>query len=591
LARAVKAYLGKEFYEKPADQMAFQSIKKGLPASCCCMEGPMLDDLVSRLTLPPLKLPSGYLQFVRRETRRILSKGWDRCYESFASSAAPPLSACIGGPRSKGGNLGATTFDSSSYLDAVLHGVGVSEGADALAIVVQSAGKPRPLTKFGSEQFLLKPLHSTLYGALSRQKWLLRGPPTARALRRAGFREGSGILVSGDYKSASDGLSIEVAEAILQEAERNSVFVPKEVWSLAKSSLRPTLWTTNGPEMCAFTEWECHGDVSRGQMMGALLCFPLLCLQNRLAFLWAGLGGETPCLINGDDILFQTPLQESVDRWFAVLPSVGLTPEVTKTSVGTSWGTINSTLLEWREGCLEPSWSARFGMFRPADHPGSLGSSFLEFLAGCPSEKRYTCGFEWFKWHIAELRSVGLPLTALGFRGLLARRLAKKFSLLELEGGECPRPFDKHLVGLPSDFVTWVPINDVDEELSALNSREQASHKWAAGWRPVDVEASALRWCLALSAAKVRRNDYPCLDLRFSSDVEFSFLSRNKAVADRRRTTSSKSFLAPLVRRLEVAVFDSVISDGLVEVGRGVPPPYSVQPHPGETSLPGCGAA
>ena len=162
---------------------------------------------------------------------------------------------------------------------------------------------------------------------------------------------------------------------------------------------------------------------------------------------------------------------------------------------------------------------------------------------------------------------------------------------MTLEGGECPRPFDKHLVGLPSDFVTWVPIQDVDGELSSLNSREQASHKWAAGWRPVDVEASALRWCLSLTAAKVRRRDYPSLDLRFTSDAEFLFLSRNRAVADGRGTTSSKSFLAPLVRRLEMAIFDSVISDGLVEVGRGLAPPYSVRPHPGETSLPGRGAA
>ncbi|BBF90578.1 RNA-dependent RNA polymerase [Pyricularia oryzae ourmia-like virus 3] len=589
LARAVKAYLSAENFLDPAAQMSFQSIKKGLPASCSCMEHAMLDDLVSRLMSPPLKLPAGYLRFVRRETNRILHKGWDASYENHCLSAAPPLSSCLGKPRSAGGSLShLENVGQARYLDEVLHGDFPEQEVSALPMVVQSAGKPRPLTKFEGEQFRLKPVHSTLYGALSKKSWLLRGPPTAEKLERAGFRRGKGVLVSGDYKSASDGLSIEVAEAILEIAQKNSVFVPDSIWSLARRSLRPNLWSIDGPEICLATNWEFLGEVTRGQMMGSLLCFPLLCLQNRLAFLWAGFDRRTPCLINGDDILYQTDDQALVDKWFSVLPTVGLEPEVTKTSREEGWGSLNSTLLKWDGETLKVEWTARFGMFVPSEHPGSLGQNYHSFLLGCPTEYRFKAGREWFKWHLSELRSTGLPLPSLGFRGLLSLRLAKLFDLLKLNGGECPRAFDRHLVGLPIDCVTWVPSQEVDTELSSLNSREMAAHKWALGWKPTDVVRSALRWCIDLTLSKRRvgpERAPHALELMYIPDREFLFVVRNLVGDGISRKVIKKSFFEPFAPRAEVALFDSVIADSVVDLNRGQLPAYSLEAGPDETSL------
>jgi hypothetical protein len=559
-ARLVKNFLGRDVSDIPREQLSFQSIKKGLPASCVCMENGLLDKLVRVIGSPPSELPKGYLDFVRRQTADLFKKGWDASYESFCLTTTPPLSSVAvfdpsrpsAGSRSSGGCLGQCGSEQDAFLDAVLHGEGDLGSVKGKLLVVQSAGKPRPLSKFCASTLALKPLHKTLYGSLKKFRWLLTGDPTAEKLRRAGFRFGGGDLVSGDYASATDGLSIEVAQAILETAFSSSIMIPENVKRFALLALRPVLgWDLD------------EVSVSTGQMMGSYLSFPLLCLQNYLAFRWSLRGTKeawkVPVLINGDDILFQK--SGHFDKWCASIQSVGLTVERTKTSVENDWGTINSTLLEWDQESLRPFWSARFGMFRPADHPGSLGKSFLSFLSGLTEPSlRFSAGREWFRWHLGELRSSGVSPVSLGFRGLLSRRLSKLFSLLELPLVEFPRAYDKHSVGYDADFITRHDACALGPEELFQSSLELGAQKWADGWKPIEIDQSCFKYCRSRSECKGRRFDYPCIpDWVFSNENRFRFCLRNQFASVGPKPVSAKAFLSPFPEQTETLVSWSVL--------------------------------
>jgi len=480
--------------------MAFQSIKKILPDSCRCMEAPLIQKVARCFAGSPPALPEGYLQFVKNETSRLFPPGWDKSvYEDFAVTTVPPLSAAVGCPRSSGGVLGSD-IDHSSYLDVVL-GTQRSPYGEYVAelTVVQSAGKPRPLSRQPAEAFVLKPLHKSMYSRLSRKKWLLRGDVTADSLSQfSPHPEWS--LVSGDYASATDGLSIEVAETIMRAVINNSVSVPNSVADYALRSLRPRLVNSRlGIDICATV----------GQQMGSYLSFPLLCIQNRIAFLFAarsfGVAGTTlPCLINGDDILFQAPARFYA-HWVEVLSRVGLVVERSKTSVSTAYGSINSTLLRFRAKALLVVPTVRFGLLRLSEIGIELGESYNDFVSGLKGNLRYRAAALFFSRHVGTLRRLQLSTFELGFRGALAFRLTVKFGLLLGGDRKPPQALVEHSVTLPTGSVTWVREDSLDETARREAAAELAAWRFSVTWER--AKSGKLGWLSGLSSI---RPDQPC---------------------------------------------------------------------------------
>jgi hypothetical protein len=169
---------------------------------------------------------------------------------------------------------------------------------------------------------------------MSKQDWLLRGEATPVSF--AGFERKEGeVFVSGDYESASDNLSIEVAEAILDEIFKGCRYVPSTVKKVAMDSLRCVLVGPNSTGLQA-----------RGQLMGNFLCFPLLCLQNYLAFCFLT-GGRHPVRINGDDIVFRAPVPV-YERWAKGVQDLGLVLSRGKTFVHRRFFSLNSTYFRAR---------------------------------------------------------------------------------------------------------------------------------------------------------------------------------------------------------------------------------------------------
>jgi len=535
LHKAVKRLLSSCPSQVQEEVFAFQSIKKGLPDSCRCMESALLDGLVANIVggVPP-QLPAGYLSFVKKVVGQLFPKGWDTAYEGYCRRLAPPLKGVLEGGRSSGGALGLLRnrdqVDHSDFLEVSLFGrpdhrpLGKLKGA---LQVVQSAGKPRPLTTFSGDGLFLKPLHKTIYDRLSKQRWLSRGDVTADSLRAAGFRSGKGTLVSGDYASATDNLSIEVMEVALQSMLSNSVCVPPNIREFALGSCRPFLYHSREEwlEDLLLRTGSKVGEPRKGQMMGSYLSFPFLCLQNYLAFRWSTrtVAGRIPVIINGDDILFQST--DSVAQvWMETVGSLGLEVERTKTSVSADFGSLNSTLFRWSDGFLSVVPTLRFGMLRPCEYPHSLGKSFNDFLRGISGPVRWRAANVFFQAHIGELRNTSWSLPSLGFRGSLAHRLARVFGLLEgRQSGTPPAAPIAHSVCLPSDLVSEVPLEFCDRGLTELSACETASWKWGVGFSPADREQASIRYCLA--ATQWSFSDFTGLfaQAQCASDAEFSF--------------------------------------------------------------------
>jgi len=544
--------------------MAWQSIKKLLPASCRCQERNMLSDLHFKLSSPARALPKGYLQFARRLVLRIFRRGWDRgLYEDHVLTTSPPLSSTTEHSRSEGGCL-ASDFDYSDFIEACLMGPDFSLDRSAKMIVVQSAGKPRALTKFSPDTLCLRPLHKAVYDKISREKWLNRGDVTTEGLRNAGFRRVEGeFLTSGDYKSATDNLSLEVAEVILQSLLSTAVSVPESVKKAAIGILRPNLFSLE------------HGidfTPTRGQMMGSYLSFPLLCLQNYIAFAWAG-GEDKPCLINGDDILFQSSPEFSRE-WMDTVKHLGLEVEETKTSVSESYGTLNSTLIVRKHGRYVVRQTLRFGMLRECEDVTSLSETFESFLVGIHGNQRYRAGVEFFKWHLGTLKNQRLTTLELGFRGDLAWRITRKFSLLM-----SPLTYDvpflgpDHNVVVPKDRCFFVKPSSLTREDRKKSAREMAAWKFSCEFKSL-AKRSRLDFFLKLSEIRPSAPNFlPYL----SGFGEGSKLSRPTWAETRRWYVTPKvarELTFPLMIEPEEQLppyEDFDVGECLIEVGKFLP--------------------
>lgn len=469
--------------------MAFQSIKKLLPNSCPCLKGGLLSDLHTRLTRPPPSLPPGYLQFAREISREIFADRWDAAWSKKVESFSPSLGSCLGKSRKNGGQLSTLAPDGqSAWQESLLRPQpGSLEGE---LLLVDSSGKPRPLTRFSAEAASLRPLHGLIYDHLSNFPWLLRGDVTAERLKEAGFdfsKSREEPLTSGDYKSATDNLSIEVAEVILDVAWSSSRFVPAGIFRYALAAQRPRLAYEQDDHLVE------HFVPTRGQMMGSYLCFPLLCLQNYIAFRYAermsGLRG-TPVLINGDDILFQSP-QDFSREWMSVVGRLGLEVERTKTSVSHEFGSLNSTLVRWKGGNLVVVPTLRLGMLRECSHPGNLGTSAAIFSRVGPRETWLANCLAFLSWHQHSIVKWNAVASDMGFTGRLLRRAFERFrggrllwrddvlhqmGLDRLPSAPCP-----HNVVMRSQEFVNVPRTEVSKEISRETCVWMASRKWELG--------------------------------------------------------------------------------------------------------------
>nr|QRW41674.1 MAG: RNA-dependent RNA polymerase [Poccolus virus] len=259
------------------------SIKRNLPAGCRFHLPSPRREWESRAFSQPPPTSSAYLDFVRQECRRIFTSNWDRDYDSFVGNHVP-------NPTNRKCHRRADNIwqgRRGEFLTRCLYESEVIRFS-ARYKEVTSAGKLRPLLIFDENIDLLAPLHKCMYSHLMRKRWLLCGSPTEKRMSSTcSYR----YQTSVDLVNATDGLSHDVVLAILGAAWDSSSRVPNSTWLTAANSLCPSVRRMDGST----------GYVSHGQMMGAYLSFPLLCIQSYVAARWAARDVRSRILINGDD--------------------------------------------------------------------------------------------------------------------------------------------------------------------------------------------------------------------------------------------------------------------------------------------------
>jgi hypothetical protein len=341
---------------------------------------PDLIGYAERMSQPAGRPDPGFLSFVEKEVPKIFRPGWDRgLYENAALNATLPASACKQLPRSKGGarvyGINNRWDSHADYVEEVLTRESAFSIAASRVIAVETGGKFRIVSKSDIDANLFRPLHTAMYNHMSRFRWLLRGEAKPSSFR--GFERVDGeVFTSGDYASATDNLNQELQLKLLDLVLSSSSSVPEGIKLSAYQMISGKLSVATSPSSFATYEQK------RGQLMGNLLSFPLLCLVNYLGFRYYC--GNYPVRVNGDDIVFRSP-KEASDRWMKGVEGCGLTLSRGKTLVDQRYFSLNSSLFkaDWKRIASVPMIrSTAFGFKPDSRSVESLHGRWKSFSVG-----------------------------------------------------------------------------------------------------------------------------------------------------------------------------------------------------------------
>lgn len=254
----------------------------------------------------------------------------------------------------------------------------------AEVVAIPEPFKTRIITK--SEALLNyygKPMQKILHRAIKKQRWgFAIGRPIVveDVQKRFSYLKPGWKVVSGDYDGATDEMNVDMT--------RFSFDAVMSYFGISNSA-KEILWKSLGEQILIYEETlnayknepgyaeavqlvRDLGEVTQtnGQLMGSILSFIFLCINNAGAFLasvrrwgelfpeeYEELFGDIPTewltiddvesvfelVINGDDILFKGP-QSLIDIWLMVTESGGLIPSIGKNYQSREFFTVNSML-------------------------------------------------------------------------------------------------------------------------------------------------------------------------------------------------------------------------------------------------------
>jgi len=316
--------------------MSLFLFRKVVPA-----EQPSIEEFVERAQVPSPEPDADFLKFAGQLVDKIFETGWDAKYDSYVDNGSIGTSTCEEGGCSRFVYMEEHGEDARENYGRVCkgHDVGYDLGHHTARLKnVFTAGKYRTISIPCVDHHHLRPLHRLFYDHLSRQGWLLRGDaePGKFEKKSSMFSRVSGeVFVSGDYEGATDNLNNHIQHFLLDRVLSRCSSVPESIRSYALDSLHPTLF---------WHEDRAGVELLRGQMMGFLLSFPLLCLVNYVTFKYH-VRRKVPVKVNGDDIVFRARLDEA-SAWATGVRDAGLKLSLGKTLVSRSFFSLNSTLFK-----------------------------------------------------------------------------------------------------------------------------------------------------------------------------------------------------------------------------------------------------
>lgn len=310
------------------------SIKRNLPPGCRRHTPSSRETWVSHVTSQPPPPSAEFLAFLKAEVTRLFPAGWDSSYDFHVGKYVPNPSARK--PLlSRADHLWAGRR--SEFLTLTTQEALLPSRLTGRFKEVPSAGKCRPMLIFDESVDLLAPLHTLMYSHLRKSTdWLLCGPPTEERMASVCV---NAYQTSVDLVAATDGLHHAAIHTILDALFFTSVKIPRSLRAFAKTAVQP-FFEVEGVE---------H-QVRHGQMQGAYLSFPLLCVQSYCAARWAArFDCGATFLVNGDDCVISASRGVTVQDY----PS-GYRLNSDKTIVAENVAEVNSTAFlrqgsRWRE--------------------------------------------------------------------------------------------------------------------------------------------------------------------------------------------------------------------------------------------------
>jgi hypothetical protein len=314
--------------------------------------------------------------------------------------------------------------------------------------------------------------------------------------------------------------------------------------------------------------------VVRGQLMGSLLTFPVLCLYNYVCFRHLTRDPTIPVKVNGDDIVFRAR-REVADVWLSGVTSLGLRLSIGKTLLSSSVFSLNSTFFRAREHGVSMLPVVRWAvLLRPTESPHGVAGGASSMCRGFRGEARVRLQCLYLRRRSRALRATGRSVLR-DLRCPVEPEALKRCGLLRREAfflslPACPLPTDFVRLKTPTLPEGWrrVPVSRSAPERARQREAEGVffsllvSRSWVE--RPVSVSKLAqLTWNATRATGHLR--DW--LRFRRTSQMKLGKLGRCRAYrlfASRQRVDVSKVWAFRAPRRLRM-----VWSGGSFEPGVG----------------------
>jgi len=302
------------------------------------------------------------------------------------------------------GDLALTNWSAvwSEVLEALLRSAEVLD--DELdSYTARVAGIPEPLkvrlvTRQSWSLSLLTPIQKAWHTAMRQNPiyQLIGGVSVTQALSGLRLERGQ-KFVSGDYEAATDNLYLRYTEFAARSMLESTTFVLPPGLEAYEPLLRRIALRSLTEIAVDLGEGGGLIPVKRGQMMGHILSFPLLCLLNRSASCLA-IPRSRFMRVNGDDVLFPADDKE-YSSWKVSTSQVGLKFSLGKNYFSRDLALINSEFFIWSKEAdrlvrlpvanvgllgyqremVDPETGAQI---LPWDQYGSLWRAFSETLPG-----------------------------------------------------------------------------------------------------------------------------------------------------------------------------------------------------------------
>nr|WAK77975.1 MAG: RNA-dependent RNA polymerase [Erysiphe necator associated ourmia-like virus 42] len=217
--------------------------------------------------------------------------------------------------------------------------------------VVKTKGKLRVVTMQSARvKRVLSPVHDALYDHLTSFGWCVRGD-----VKKTDFeaivndRKSGESFISGDYTAATDNVLPWVTEAITSVLAEDPNLTEEERGIMLAAVGDLHLWSKSRKTRYTLT---------RKQMMGNLLSFPILCLINKVSYdiccdISFGSGVRRVGRFNGDDCMFNGN-RKFFSLWEEVTSTFGLVVNRQKTGFSDTWLDLNSQPFHVPSGRLVP---------------------------------------------------------------------------------------------------------------------------------------------------------------------------------------------------------------------------------------------